>query len=475
MISSRFFWRNFLSYTAIIAFTTAIVSYVFTVRTEEISTDNSRRELREKLALVEASIYSFSNLPFRDYEKTFRPIAEAGRLRLTIIDLDGLVLFDSDYEASSLDNHRKRPELAKAIENGQGESTRFSVSSDQRMMYAAKRIQIAGDDELLLRLALPVETIKQRHLDIRYALLIGALAGVVLALCLAIFLARRITKPIAAMTRVAEAMSRGNYSARLRHLPKNDLGNLGSAINRLAEAVQNHNRDREKMEKIKREFSSNIGHELKTPLTSIKGYVETLQEGALDDREVSTRFLSIIRSNIDRIISLVTDLMNLATIESNEGLISLKPTDWRPIISEVIGRQEIALQRKNIAITTDLPETVGLVMGSRKAMTHILDNLVQNAVNYTKNDGAISVQLRQHENRVALLVEDDGIGISPQDQARIFERFYRVDEARSPDAGGTGLGLAIVKHLVIQIKGTIDVKSKLGIGTEFTVSLPKAD
>ena len=445
-----------------------------TIRTEQLSTSDSQRELRDKLSVIHIAVGSLPSDTTTSLQAIFRPIATATALRITVVDLQGHVKYDSHFAAETMENHEKRPELAKAAANGAGVATRFSTSSNQTMMYAAQQITLQTGKPLLLRVAIPIADVKQRHNDMLYALSAGAGAGMILSLCLAIFLARRVTRPLEAMTKVAEAMSRGNYSARLRHLPKNDLGLLGSAINRLAEAVQAHNIEREKMEKIKREFSSNISHELKTPLTSIKGYVETLQEGALEDRAVAERFLTIIKSNIDRIISLVTDLMNLATIESNEGLISLSKTDWLPIIQEVIGRQEIAVQRKSISLKTEIADTAGPVEGSRKAMTHILDNLVQNAVNYTQTGGSITIRLVGSKARTVLHVIDDGIGISPRDQARIFERFYRVDEARSPDAGGTGLGLAIVKHLVIQLKGTINVTSNLGTGTEFTVSLPKA-
>ncbi|NRA64690.1 MAG: HAMP domain-containing protein [Pseudobacteriovorax sp.] len=475
MFRSRFFWRNFLSYTLIISLTTFIVSYLLTVKTQELVESYSSSDLRQKLDVITSSLrlgsieWSHENL-----SEVFAPIAEAGNLRISLVDNEGWVLYDSMMSFQDMENHKNRPELLAAAYSGYGEATRTSASVNLPMKYMAKSIQV-DDDTKFLRLAMPLSRLTQRLDDIQTALGIGASAGMLLALCIALFLARQMTKPIAAITQVAEAISRGNYSARLRHLPKNDLGKLGGAINRLAEAVQANISQREKVEKVKREFSSNISHELKTPLTSIKGYVETLQEGAIEDPKLGQKFLGIISSNIERIISLVNDLLNLATIEANEGIITLSKVDWRPVIQEVIGRQDINMSRKNITLELNIHDATPCVTGSRKAMTHILDNLVQNAVNYTPENGVVGIELMQDLDHVVIHVRDNGIGIAKSDQKRIFERFYRVDSARSRDVGGTGLGLAIVKHLVIQIQGTISVTSELEQGTDFMVRLPIYD
>ncbi len=455
----------------IISLTTFIVSYLLTVKTEELVENDSRIELRHKVDLITSTLPVDTQWTLTGLEERFQSIAAAANTRITIIAGDGKVVFESELNPSHLANHTGRPELLQAWKEGYGQATRTSSTLGQAMMYMAKKLE-TDQGTMFLRLAMPQSRLNLRLDNIRYALGIGALVGMILSLCTALFLARRVTKPISAITLVAEAISRGNYNARLRKLPRNELGTLGGAINRLAEAVEANINKREKMEKIKREFSSNISHELKTPLTSIKGYVETLLGGALDDKDVALRFLEIIKSNINRIISLVNDLMNLATIESNEGIISLSPVDWRPIIQEVIRRQEINFQKKSIALELHIPEQIPLTRGSRKAMTHILDNLVQNAINYTPQKGKISISMESNEDQVILHVKDNGVGISQQDQARIFERFYRVDTARSREVEGTGLGLAIVKHLVIQIQGTIRVKSELNKGSIFTVTLP---
>ncbi|SMF79192.1 sensor histidine kinase [Pseudobacteriovorax antillogorgiicola] len=472
MFRSRFFWRNLLSYAIVISLTTFVVSYLLTVRTEEFVKSDSKDMLLEKLTLIAPILKDRNRWHPDQLAELFESAAKNTDTRITVIDSSGHVLFESEVNHINFQNHIDRPEIAQSMNQPWGTAVRSSDTLKLPMLFVAKKIT-SGDDHVYLRFALPMSKLDKRLEDIRYVLGIGALVGMFVSLLIALFLAKRITRPISAITHVAEAISRGNYNARLRHLPKNELGTLGKAINRLAEAVQANISKREKMEQIRREFSSNVSHELKTPLTSIKGYVETLIEGgALDSKDDAKRFLKIIEANIERITSLVTDLLRLSTIEANQGLISLESVDWKPVISEVLMRQEINLKKKSIRFNLNAPDSISKVMGSRKAMTHILDNLLQNALNYTPEGGSITVGLTQKTSQVVLTVEDTGIGISKRDQSRIFERFYRVDSARSRDDGGTGLGLAIVKHLVIQIQGTINVQSELNKGSIFTVTLP---
>ena len=474
MLRSRFFWRNIFSYAIVISLTTFVVSYLLTIKTEEFVENETKTSIHEKLTLLSPLLEDSRAWNHQRLEQVFQEASQESETRITVIDNGGYVLYDSELNFESLENHIDRPEIIKALRTGWGDSTRFSDSLGLPMLYVAKRID-GESGHLLLRFAIPLSKLHQQLEEIRYVLGIGALVGMIMSLMIAMFLAKRVTTPIAAITNVAEAISRGNYDARLEHFPKNELGTLGKSINRLAEAVQANISRREKMEKIRKEFSSNISHELKTPLTSIRGYVETLEEGAIDDKENARRFLKIISSNIERLNSLVTDLLSLSTIEANQELISLEPVDWNTVIQEVLTRLEIDIKKKDIRVQILASPEVPKVTGSRKAMTHILDNLVQNALKYTAEGGNITVKLDSKDDQVQLKVRDTGIGISQRDQARIFERFYRVDSARSRDVGGTGLGLAIVKHLVIQIQGTIKVASELHYGSVFTVTLPKAE
>ncbi|MFW7380350.1 MAG: ATP-binding protein [Oligoflexus sp.] len=473
MFRSRFFWRNFLSYVLIISLTTFVVSYLLTVKTADFVESDTRESLRDKLVFLIPILQSFDSLAVDELQARIYQISSLTKTRITVVDPEGAVIIETKVAdpASELENHLQRPEIQKAIEKGFGSIVRYSETVQLPMIYYVQKVETAEGPHFV-RLGVPFSQLEDRLGDIRYALSVGAGFGMLVSLLIALILARRVTEPIADITRVTEAISRGNYSARLEHLPKNELGTLGEAINRLAEAVQANISQREKMDRIRREFSSNVSHELKTPLTSINGYVETLLGGAIHDEENNVRFLTIIKANIERIIALVTDLLRLSSIEASEGLVSLEPVDWSPILREVVNRHTIHFQNKNIQFEIDTPKVMPLVNGSPRAMSHIIDNLLQNAVNYTPENGRIWIRVWHDRKNVHVSVQDTGIGIAMQDQSRIFERFYRVDTARSRADGGTGLGLAIVKHLVIQIQGKIKVDSELNRGSIFTVTLP---
>ncbi len=474
MIRSNFFWKNFLSYVLIIAFTTFVVSYLLVIRAEQFIEETALEGLQEKLVLFEP--HFSDGVSWREPE-AIRQLVKMARdtnTRLSVLDDAGVILLESEVEEiTSSENHKARPELREAARQDIGIAKRYSDIKASQTLYTAKRI-VTPKGPLFIRLGVPVRNLQERLSDIFSALAIGAAFGMVLSLLIALIVVRRITDPLSEMTKVAEAISLGNYGARIRRLPRNELGTLGLAINRLAEAVQANISRREKMEQIRREFSSNISHELKTPLTSIRGYVDTLLSGALADPQHNLRFLRIIESNAERMSNLVNDLLRLATIEANEGLIDLEDVDWKPIVNEAIARHQPKMDSKQIELNLKIDTQETAVKGSQKAMSHILDNLLANAVLYTPPSGHVSIFLRQCEKFIELVVKDDGIGIAKADQPRIFERFYRVDAARTKNEGGTGLGLAIVKHLVIQIQGTIHVESELGQGASFIVRLARA-
>jgi len=266
------------------------------------------------------------------------------------------------------------------------------------------------------------------------------------------------------MAAVAEALRHGRYETRVESLPNDEVGRLGDTLNRLGN-------DLRKLERVRRDFVANVSHEIKTPLTSIKGYVETLLGGALDDPHYNVNFLNKIERNVTRLEYLVQDILSLAKIESEEGLITLEPTDWEPIIESVLTRHEDSISQKNIHLKILGSRQSLVVMGDREAMTQIFDNLISNAIKYTGKGGKIQVSLRRIHRQGILEVEDTGLGIPAKHLDRIFERFYRVDKARSREMGGTGLGLSIVKHLVSGMHGQVGVESEVGQGSKFSVSL----
>ncbi|WP_339167549.1 ATP-binding protein [Brevibacillus sp. FSL L8-0520] len=227
-----------------------------------------------------------------------------------------------------------------------------------------------------------------------------------------------------------------------------------------------------RLEKMRSDFVANVSHELRTPITSIKGFTETLLDGAMQDEETCRNFLQIISDESERLYRMIRDILDLSKIEQKRISLNLVQVNVQDLISSTVALLQDQAQRKQISITLPKAEPRITLTTDKDCLQQIILNLVTNAVVYTPEGGAITLELRQDSRHVQIQVTDTGIGIPEQDLPRIFERFYRVDKARSRDSGGTGLGLAIVKHLVESLHGQITVKSVEGKGSTFTVTLP---
>ncbi|MCM3627657.1 cell wall metabolism sensor histidine kinase WalK [Paenibacillus glycanilyticus] len=231
--------------------------------------------------------------------------------------------------------------------------------------------------------------------------------------------------------------------------------------------------EQEKLEQSRRQFVANVSHELRTPLTTIKSYAEALNDGALDERELSERFVGVIRNETERMIRLVTDLLHLSRLDSNQAPLRRRKTNIHEMLDEVTDRFSFQLRQKSIraAIVVDRDLTSGWL--DRDQIDQVLDNLISNAIKYTLEGGSIELSAhKQDAATIAVSVKDTGIGIPKKDLSRIFDRFYRVDKARSRNMGGTGLGLSIAREIVKAHGGTISLKSELNEGTTVTFTLP---
>ncbi len=229
-----------------------------------------------------------------------------------------------------------------------------------------------------------------------------------------------------------------------------------------------------RLETMRRDFVANVSHELKTPLTAIKGYVETLLEYGFSDTAIAGTFLDRIAVNTDRLTVLVTDILALSKLDSGQNMLETHPCDWGFVIKKVLHRHEALITEKSLKLRLDLPSSPALVEGDMEALGQVFENLLTNAIRYTPGGGCIDVLLKTAPSEVTLEVCDTGLGIPTKEQGRIFERFYRVDRARSRDGGGTGLGLSIVKHLVLEMGGRIALESYPGQGSRFFVTLRRA-
>lgn len=227
-----------------------------------------------------------------------------------------------------------------------------------------------------------------------------------------------------------------------------------------------------KLERMRKDFVANVSHELRTPLTSIKGFIETLKDGAAENKEIRDKFLDIIDIESNRLTTLIQDLLLLSQIENKNNVskeIDIKPNE---AIGEVIDFLSEMARQKDIVIVNKVNNNLPIIKGNRGWFKQMIINLIDNGIKYTPNGGEVTVTGYSVGNSIIIKVKDTGIGISKKHISRLFERFYRVDKARSRKVGGTGLGLAIVKHIVLSFDGKIDIKSGINKGTEFTITIP---
>ncbi|SDN05787.1 two-component system histidine kinase PnpS [Sediminibacillus halophilus] len=226
-----------------------------------------------------------------------------------------------------------------------------------------------------------------------------------------------------------------------------------------------------RLEEMRKDFVANVSHELKTPITSIKGFAETLLEGAMEDTEIRRQFLEIILKESGRLQTLIHDLLELSKLEKEELRLEYKEVNVPSVVHDLLPVVKQQADKKQIELTVDLPDHLKAVVDEER-LKQVLINLLNNAVNYTQEQGKVALSVFPNVDKLKITVTDTGIGVPEKAQSRIFERFYRVDKARSRNTGGTGLGLAIVKHIVEAHKGSIYLDSKVNEGTVFTIELP---
>jgi len=229
-----------------------------------------------------------------------------------------------------------------------------------------------------------------------------------------------------------------------------------------------------RLERVRRDFVANVSHELRTPLTAIQGFAETLLGGAIDDQENRGRFLEIIRDHARRLARLTDDLLKLSEIEADRMELEFRPVGVAELIDDCAETTRLRVEERHHILQVDYPDGLPPVRGDRNRLAEVLLNLLDNAVQYTPPGGQVTVRARAVEGAVQITVSDNGIGIPQADQERIFERFYRVDVARSREVGGTGLGLSIAKHIVEAHGGQLWVESTVGQGSDFHFSIPTA-
>ena len=400
-------------------------------------------------------------------------------LRISIISLDGTVIYDNMLPVDSLDNHSLRPEVADALKRGQGYNIeRLSASDGREYFYSATR-----GKEFVVRTAIPQSEALKELLKTDWTFL-GTMMSISLAMSiLAYFATRRLGKNIERLNRFAAKAEKGESFDEEEPFPNDELGSISNHIVRLYSQWQQTIKDRdiahearlrEEQEKIriKRQLTNNINHELKTPVASIQVCLETLLSGISLSEEKRQELIERCYTNNERLRRLLGDVSLITRMEDGSQLIGKEPVDINNIINEIAAELEIMPENERLMLHADFNEQV-VVDGNTSLIASIFRNLTENAIAYSGGKNIYISLIENNETLCKITFEDDGCGVEEKQLARLFERFYRVDKGRSRQMGGTGLGLAIVKHAVQFHGGGINVTNRPNGGLKFEFTLRK--
>lgn len=548
--------KIFRALVALAAMAVLVASGLITFLVSQDYFNETKKELAQEARYISMGLESGGN----DFLNKIA--AENGsNVRITLIDKDGIVLFDNQAEAKTLENHAMRQEIMEAVAVGAGEAERFSDTLDKTTYYYAVRLE----DGKILRLARTIDSIYKSVLQ-----MLPIMGSIVIVVAfLASIVARRVTfnliKPLDQvnldepldnetydelapfLTRIAKQkrqlsknlkklrgkqeeltiitnnMNEGlvllngqqnvlfiNESAAkifgfstkevigrniltvdraqevqdlLQKVSQAGKGEglyekdghfyqlSGSSVNGSGSVILIYDVT-EKMtaEKLRREFSANVSHELKTPLQSILGYAEIMKNGLVKDED-KQRFLERIHAEAGNMIELIQNIMELSRLDENKTLDEFEDVDLLKLAQSVTLRLKHKAQTKGV--TLNVSGSSACVCGVQSILSEVLYNLVDNSIKYNKDNGKVDVKVQDGSEEVTVSVSDTGIGIGAADRERVFERFYRADKSHSKEIGGTGLGLSIVKHGVLFHKGRVELESEPGVGTTITFVLPK--
>lgn len=368
-------------------------------------------------------------------------------IRVTLVHADGTVYYDNFADPNAMDNHADRPEIRQALENGSGSDIRNSSTVDQSAFYYAVRLK-NGD---VMRLAQEASNIWSVYFRSMPLIMLLAAGMACVSLYLAHLLTARLVQPIERMT-----AHLNNVSGVARY----------PELEPFMDMIEQQHEEILRSANMRVEFTANVSHELKTPLTSISGYAELIESGMAQGEQAKT-FAAEIHKSANRLLTLINDIIRLSQMDAPMPDLKFEPVDLAQIAANTFEQLEMSARKADVTLQLDAKPA--MVEADRQMMDELLYNLCDNAIRYNVHGGSVKLEVRPIRDKVIVCVQDTGIGISPENQEHVFERFYRVDKSRSKATGGTGLGLAIVKHIAVKHNAQIELESELGRGTRISV------
>lgn len=368
-------------------------------------------------------------------------------LRITIIDADGTVVYDNEANDIEMDNHKDRPEIESALKNGEGSDVRKSSTLNKSTYYYA----VLLDDGQVLRIAKEASSVWNIFIKV-----LPLILGIIILMLFSVgiithYITKSIVKPVEELANnIDEIKDIKTYKE----------------IQPFIDTIKKQHEDIVKNSHVRQEFTANVSHELKTPLTSISGYSELIENG-MATQEDTIRFAGEIHKSSQRLLTLINDIIELSELDSSESKVAMETVNIYDIAKNCV--EMLKFNAKDHGVNLKFEGTPCNITANKMMMEELVYNLLSNAIRYNREGGSATVRVNKILDRVNLEVLDTGIGISKENQKRIFERFYRVDKSRSKETGGTGLGLAIVKHIVELHDARIYLESEVDKGTQIRI------
>jgi len=473
----RLKWKLFFTYVSLAVLSVLIVSFFLFDAVKNFHTEQSKKELRSTAVLLE-ELYSGNSIKSGfSPDKMFKQMGPKTGKRMTLISDGGTVLADSEKDISTMESHKDRPEIIESKAKGVGTSIRYSNTLKKNMLYVAIPFVGSNGKKATIRTSIPLITLTETMKPVVTKFVIASFFAVLIAAFFSLIISLIISRPIGRIQTVVDDFSDGKFDRKLETSSTYEFAKLAEDMNVMAVELNNRihtitmqRNELAKLENIRKEFVANVSHELRTPITSIKGYIETLKDGALEDKENAVKFLGIISRQTDRLNSIIEDLLCLSRIEKENGSrgVEVETVPIDAVLQAAITTCSSSAQKMNIEIKTECDPQLKAKINARLIEQAVV-NLLDNSIKYSESQTGVVVGAEIQGESLVIKVKDFGKGIAKEHHERIFERFYRIDKARSRNLGGTGLGLAIVKHIAQSHGGTATLESEPGKGTTFSV------
>lgn len=406
----------------------------------------SDNQLKEQLRVVESVV---ENQLAQDDDTAFISNHIDKNVRITLVAKDGTVIADSQESANKLGNHLNRQEIQQAIKNGEATVTRHSDTQEKKVYYFAKQL----DNGNILRVSAEAKSIGKFFSDYIMYILLCIIVVIVTAVFVSMGITKSIVKPITQLGQSLDNIDKFKSDEELKPL---------------VNALLQQKKKQKMLDKQKKQFTANVSHELKTPLTSIAGYAELIETGMAKPEDIKP-FAGVIRKQALRLVNLSEDIIQLSQLEeSDDEDMSFESVNLYEIAQRCV--EALNINAINKGVTLNLTGEECYIRGKAQLVEELVYNLCDNAIRYNKENGNVTVTVNPLEKGASVSVKDTGIGIPKKYQERIFERFFRVDKSRSKATGGTGLGLAIVKHITQLHDAKLEISSEEGKGTEIIVT-----